>query len=288
MYRKFHPRRARGRAAGGLRWPGPDTRIRRWSPGAIALMDAQVVACAGATRVARALERARAAGARVVVAGPRQAVRTAELARAVDWGLGPRPVREVAWRELPVLPADASEIEVRRRALGGRSLVLLRRAGRIAGAVDGETVDLLHAESSLLSHLERSADRRAEARLWLLARPGRSARAWARRSTRWAGSCGTCSWAVDAPDVDLVVEGDGIAFARRLGEEIGGRCWCTAHSGPRRSRAARARGRRCDGAPLGRVDVASTRRERYAPGGRAARCVAHRASWRISGVGTSR
>jgi len=103
-------------------------------PGAIALMDTRVVACAGATRVARALERARAAGARVVVAGPRQAVRTAELARAVDWGLGPRPVREVAWRELPVLPADASEIEVRRRLLAGASLVLLRRAGRIAGA----------------------------------------------------------------------------------------------------------------------------------------------------------
>ena len=62
-------------------------------PGAIALMDGRVVACAGATRVARALERARAAGARVVVTGPWQAVRTAELARAVDWGLGPRPAQ---------------------------------------------------------------------------------------------------------------------------------------------------------------------------------------------------
>ena len=54
------------------------------------------------------------------------------------------------------------------------------------------------------------------------ARPGRSARGWGRRSTRWAASCGTCSWAVTRRDVDLVVEGDGIAFARRLGEEIGG------------------------------------------------------------------
>src|SRR5260370_11839339 len=88
-------------------------------PGAIVLMDGRVVACAPRTRVARALERARAAGARVVLTGPRQAVRTAELARAVDWGLGARPVRGMAWRELPALPADASEIEVRRRLRAG-------------------------------------------------------------------------------------------------------------------------------------------------------------------------
>src|SRR5260370_9205442 len=88
-------------------------------PGAIVLMDGRVVACAPRTRVARALERARAAGARVVLTGPRQAVRTAELARAVDWGLGARPVREMAWRELPALPAAASEIEGRRRLLAG-------------------------------------------------------------------------------------------------------------------------------------------------------------------------
>ena len=237
-------------------------------PGAIALMDAQVVACAGATRVARALERARAAGARVVVAGPRQAVRTAELARAVDWGLGPRPVREVAWRELPVVPADASEIEVRRRLLAGASLVLLRRAGRIAGAVDGETVDLLHAESSLLSHLERSADRRAEARLWLLRSAGKIGEGMGTPVHAVGGFVRDLLLGGAAPDVDLVVEGDGIAFARRLGEEIGGTVLVHGSFGTASIEGGRApAGAGADGAPLGRVDVASTRRERYARAG---------------------
>src|SRR5260370_6284374 len=107
-------------------------------PGAIVLMDGRVVACAPRTRVARALERARAARARVVLTGPRQAVRTAELARAVDWGLGARPVREMAWRELPALPADASEIEVRRRLRAGGPRPPPRRpAGRAAARGGG-------------------------------------------------------------------------------------------------------------------------------------------------------
>jgi tRNA nucleotidyltransferase (CCA-adding enzyme) len=66
-----------------------------------------------------------------------------------------------------------------------------------------------------------------------------------------------------APDVDLVVAGDGVAFARRLGEEIGGSL--SVHEGF--GTASIEGGTAAGGAPLGRVDVASARRERYeAPG----------------------
>jgi len=237
-------------------------------PGAIALMDGRVVACAPRTRVARALERARAAGARVVLTGPRQAVRTAELARAVDWGLGARPVREMAWRELPALPADASEIEVRRRLLAGAPLVLLRRAGRIVGAVDGETVALVHPESSLQGRLERTADRHAEARLWLLRSAGKIGEGLGTPVHAVGGFVRDLLLGGDAPDVDLVVEGDGVAFARRLAEEIGGTVLVHGSFGTASIEGGRApAGAGVDGAPLGRVDVASARRERYALAG---------------------
>src|SRR4029077_20033548 len=72
----------------------------------------------------------------------------------------------------------------------------------------------------------------------------------------------------DAPDVDLVVEGDGIVFARRLGEEIGGTVLVHGSFGTASIEGGRApAGRGVDGAPLGRVDVASTRREHYAGAG---------------------
>jgi tRNA nucleotidyltransferase (CCA-adding enzyme) len=237
-------------------------------PGAAALAGGPVVACAAATRIARALDRARAAGAGIVVTGPRAAVRASELARAVDWGLGRRAVREVAWRDLPVLPADASEIEARRRLLAGASLVLLRRAGRIVGAVDGETVALVQAESSVQARLERTGDRHAEARLWLLRSAGKIGEGIGAPVYAVGGFVRDLLLGRDAPDVDLVVEGDGVAFARRLGEEIGGTVLVHGGFGTASIEGGRApAGAGVDAAPLGRVDVASARRERYAGAG---------------------
>lgn len=58
-------------------------------------------------------------------------------------------------------------------------------------------------------------------------------------------------------DLDLVVQGDGLAFARRLARKIGGRL--SVH---------RAFGTATiEGSPAGRVDVAAARRERYAEPG---------------------
>ena len=60
-------------------------------------------------------------------------------------------------------------------------------------------------------------------------------------------------------DLDLVVEGDGATFARRLAAETGGDLTVHGEFGT----ASIERGRAASGEPLGRVDIASARRERY-------------------------
>jgi tRNA nucleotidyltransferase (CCA-adding enzyme) len=237
-------------------------------PGVAALMDAAVTTCGPGVRATRALARARAAHARVIALGPRTAVRTSELAQAVDWGLGPRPAREMAWRDLPSLPVGATEVEARRRLRAGAPLVLVRRAGRIVGVVDATRVELGHQETSVLPRLERPGDRQSEARLWLLRAVGKIGE-----------GMGTPVYAVGGfvrdlllggaaplafPDVDLVVEGDGVAFARRLVEEVGGTLLVHGSFGTASIEAGRAP---AEGIFLGRIDVASARRERYAEAG---------------------
>jgi tRNA nucleotidyltransferase (CCA-adding enzyme) len=70
------------------------------------------------------------------------------------------------------------------------------------------------------------------------------------------------------PDVDLVIEGDGVDFARRLAEEIGGTVLVHRSFGTASIEGGRApAGAGLDGVALGRVDVASARRERYATAG---------------------
>ena len=234
-------------------------------PGALSLATGGVVACAPGTPVTRALARARAAGASVVVAGPRQAVRTAELARAADWGLGARPVREVAWADVPVLAVTASESLARRHALAGASLVLLRRGARTVAAIDVAALALAPSGSSILGRLERAGDRTAEARLWLLRAAGKLGESLGAPVHAVGGLVrdlllGCAGPDGHAPDVDLVVEGDGIALARWLGEEIGGTVLVHASFGT----ASIEGGHAPDGALLGRVDIASARRERYA------------------------
>ena len=234
-------------------------------PGARSLAVGRLAACAPGTAVTRALARARAAGAAVVVTGPRQAVRVAELERAADWGLGARPVREIAWTDLPVLAETASESEARRHALAGASLVLLRRGARTVSAIDAEALALAPPESSVLARLERAGGRAAEARLWLLRAAGKLGESLGAPVHTVGGLVrdlllGPAAPDGHAPDVDLVVEGDGIALARRLGEEIGGTVLVHAGFGT----ASIEGGHAPDAAPLGRVDIASARRERYA------------------------
>jgi tRNA nucleotidyltransferase (CCA-adding enzyme) len=241
--------------------------------GVTALADARVLKAASGITVAQALARARAVGARVVVLGPGRAVRQSELARAAGWGLGPRPARSIAWRDLPTLPAAAGEVEGRRHLLGGAPLVLLRRAGRVVGVLDGEHADLPCPEISVLGRLERVRDRHHEACLWLLRVAGKIGEGMGAPAYAVGGF--VRDLLLDAgrgsallPDIDLVVEGDGIAFARRLAEEIGGTLLVHGGFGTASIEAGHApAGAGLDGVPLGRVDVASARREHYGAAG---------------------
>ncbi len=257
-------------------------------PGVASLMHAHVVSCAPGVPVGRALARARSAAATVVVLGAGRAARVSELARAAAWGLARRPVRDVAWRELPSLGPGASEIEVRRHLQAGAALILVCRGPRVIGVVDRDHVDLTPPDPSVLSLLDhpgeakpRPAVRRAsagavsgppqlntDARVWLLRVAGKIGEGLAAPAYAVGGFVRDLLTGAHTPDVDLVVEGDGIAFARRLAEEIGGtvlvhRTFGTASIEGGRAPASAG----LDGVALGRVDVASARREHYPTAG---------------------
>lgn len=257
-------------------------------PGVASLMHAHVVSCAPGVPVGRALARARSAAATVVVLGAGRAARVSELARAAAWGLARRPVRDVAWRGLPSLGPGASEIEARRHLQAGAALILVCRGPRVIGVVDRDDVDLTPPDPSVLSLLDhpgeakpRPAVRRAsagavsgppqlntDARVWLLRVAGKIGEGLAAPAYAVGGFVRDLLTGAHTPDVDLVVEGDGIAFARRLAEEIGGtvlvhRTFGTASIEGGRAPASAG----LDGVALGRVDVASARREHYPTAG---------------------
>jgi tRNA nucleotidyltransferase (CCA-adding enzyme) len=243
-------------------------------PGVVALLDARVLRCAPGAPVARVLARARAAGATVVVLGPGRAARASDLARAAAWGLERRPVRDVAWRELPTVAAGASEIEARRHLLAGAPLVLGRRGARVIGVAERDRVGLTPPDLSVLSLLEHPTGPKPlphlnnDARVWLLRVAGKIGEGMGAPAYAVGGFVRDLLTGARAPDVDLVVEGDGIAFARRLAEEIGGtvlvhRSFGTASIEGGRAPASAG----LDGVALGRVDVASARREHYPAAG---------------------
>ncbi len=232
-------------------------------PGAAALMDRRVTRCPGRRRVAEALDLAREAGADALVLGGREAVRRRELERLARWGLDWLRVEEVAWRGLPVVGATSPEPNARRLLIGGAPMILVRDGGRVVGVIDAEVAEVARPALSLGSRLDRPESRSEEDRLWLL-----------RVAGKLGESLGTPVFAVGgfvrdllleraAPDVDLLVEGDGVGFARRLHEEIGGSLVVHPDFGTASIEGAAGPG----GPSLGRIDVASARREVYgAPG----------------------
>jgi len=241
-------------------------------PGAAGLMDRRVAACPPAASVRRALGLARRSGARVLVLGGRAAVRRAELERAGGWGLGRLRVEAMAWHDLPAMPEGRSEIAVRRLLMDGAPMVLVRRSPRtvgvpgavgVVGAVDGAAVALARPALSVAHRLEHPGGPAAEACLWLLRLSGKLAEADGIPAYAVGGVVRDILLGRPPLDVDLVVEGDGAAFACRLAPEIGGRV--RAH--PTFGTASIEDGRSADGTPLGRVDVAMARRERYAAPG---------------------
>ena len=229
-------------------------------PGAAGLM-CRVVTCAPRTPVTRALDLARRDGARAVVAGRRGAARRDDMERAVAWGLGARPVADVAWPDLPVVGPEATEIAVRRLLADGAPMVLVRAGRRVAGVVDAAGGAMARPVLSVAHRLDDLGD----AHRWLLRVAAKTAESEGVSVRAVGGIVRGLLLGRPAAGVDLVVDGDVAAYARRLAAEIRGQT--RAH--PRSRTLSITGGTSPDGDPLGRVEVTAPRRERYAaPGAR--------------------
>jgi tRNA nucleotidyltransferase (CCA-adding enzyme) len=192
-----------------------------------------------------------------VAHGPAAAWRD-DLARAAGWGLGRRRWLEIATPGLPLVTAGASEIALRRLLQAGAGPALVKEGRRIMGVVERSA----HPASSLAQRLERATGADGEARLWLLRAAGKLGEAQGQAVHVVGGFVRDLLLARAAegsPDLDLVVEGDGIAFGRRLAEETGGQLVVHASFGS----ASLEGGTTPDGTRIGRVDIATARRERY-------------------------
>ncbi len=230
-------------------------------PGAAAAMDRHVSRCPPTRSVAAALEHARRTGARVLVIGPRRAVRVDEVARAAAWGLDHRAVGALAQGALPELPVDASEVRARRLLMRGAEMILVRQGGRTVGVIEPEHG--MPGWPAFAPRLERQPDRDGEARLWLLRAAGKLGEGMGAPVYAVGGFVRDLLLGRTAPDVDLVVEGNGVELARRLAEEIGGQLLVHPGFGTASLEGATAP----DGTRIARVDIASARRERYAQPG---------------------
>ncbi len=274
-------------------------------PSAAALMDRRVVTCPAGRHVAAALEAARRAGAEVLLVGNRRAVRRRDLERVCRWGLTGLRAAEVGWDGLPVVPATAPELRARRLLMDGAPMILVRDGRRVVGVIDAEAVEVARPALSLMHRLDRLGDslawdggapaprrpaarvsgslasdggapaprrpaartatgsRSGEARLWLLRVAGKVGEGLGTPVFAVGGFVRDLLLESPAPDVDLVVEGDGLAFARQLCEELGGSLVIHKDFATAAVEGAAGPG----GTALGRIDIASARREQYdAPG----------------------
>src|SRR6266511_3626299 len=105
--------------------------------------------------------------------------------------------------------------------------------------------------------------RSGEARLWLLRVAGKVGEGLGTPVFAVGGFVRDLLLEIPAPDVDLLVEGDGVAFARQLCEELGGSLVIHEDFATAAVEGTAGPG----GTALGRIDIASARREQYdAPG----------------------
>jgi tRNA nucleotidyltransferase (CCA-adding enzyme) len=227
-------------------------------PGAAGLMDRAALTGSPGIRVRHALDALERASATVMVLGRGAAVRRDDLRRAVEWGLGTMPAGDLAWVGLPCVPPSASEVSVRRCLMHGAPMVIVAGGG-LLGLVDGTALLPMAPALSVLPRLERLGHRNAEARLWLLRVAGKVGEVLGMPTFAVGGFVRDLLLERDPLDVDLVVEGDGITFGRRLAEEVRGHV--VMHSGF--GTAAIEGAVTGDGVPLARIDIATARQERY-------------------------
>jgi len=218
------------------------------------LADVAIAAAPAGVGVAEALALARKRNAGVIAAGTSYVLRD-DLVRAASLGLGALRAAQIA-RAVPAVDPAAGEAKVRRLLATGAPLVVVRgvrgavsavsdrgagarlpdasAAGRVARGLPGEVRDLLET----IGRIAEEQDGRAYlvgglvSDLWRGATPARR-------------------------DLDIVVEGDGPVLARDLARALGGSV--VEH---RRFLTASV-----DTPRFGRIDVATSRSERYeAPG----------------------
>ncbi len=187
-----------------------------------------------------------------------------DLGRAIDHGLGHAPARGVMSAEVAAVRRDASLAEVQRSLLRGHGRVPVTESGD-AGPIPVEQVLGIITRGDLLRALrERPAGEphgpTVDVGERLRRLPGLE-RLWPAAAAAAGGVTGLYlvggavrDLLLDEPgfDVDLAVEGDGVAFARRLARELGGR----SHAHEKFHTAVVI-------ADDLRVDVASARTEHY-------------------------
>lgn len=221
------------------------------------LMDRRVAVASPRATVSQALRSLRRA--EILITGRSAAARRRDVALAARWGLGRLRVARVAWIALPTVPASASEVAVRRLLERGVPIVLVTDGRRVVGAVDAASQQAPSPTLSVSPRLDRLGDHGAEARLWLLRLAGKVGEATGSPVYAVGGCVRDLLLGRDSLDVDLVVEGDAIALARRLADEVRG----TVVVHPAFATASIEGGVTRDGTGLGRVDIASARREHY-------------------------
>lgn len=222
-------------------------------PGAGGLMHRALAVCPPQASVTQALALLRRRGLRLLVAreGNRAGVvLPADLKGARALGLESRPARDVARCGSPVVTPRASEVSVRRLLLEGAPAVLVREGRRIVGAVEAAILPSARPAISLLPRLERELP---GATLDCLRRIGAAAEAIGARAYAVGGLVRDLLLGRGTSELDIAVEGDALALARRLASEWGGSLLIHRTFGTAT----------LEGGAGPRVDIATARRERY-------------------------
>jgi tRNA nucleotidyltransferase (CCA-adding enzyme) len=214
------------------------------------LADVAIAPAAAGVGVTEALVLARKRNAAVVAAGASYVLRD-DLVRATSLGLGALRAAQLA-RAVPDVDPGAGEGKVRRLLATGAPLVVVRGPRGAAGAVSGRFTGARLADASAAGRVVRGLPHEVRE---LLGTVGRIAEEQDGRAYLVGGLVRDL-WRGATPsrrDLDIVVEGDGPALAQRLAQALSGSV--VEH---RRFLTASV-----ETPKLGKIDVATSRSERY-------------------------
>lgn len=222
-------------------------------PGATSLMHRAVAMCPSELTVREALALVRRRRVRVLAArdrGMSGLILPSDLARAQAFGLDTRQAGDVAWWGIPVVTPGATEVTVRRHLLEGAAAVLVRDGRKLVGVIEPSIAAPGRPALSLLPRLERQVPRET---LGLLRRIGVAAESVGVRAYAVGGFVRDFLLGRESAELDIVVEGDGLALARRLASELRGSL--VVHGTFQTASL--------EGGGGVRIDVATAREERY-------------------------